>query len=192
MTDLQPAVKAGKRERLVDAAVQVFYERGVEKTTIADIAKVADVPVGNVYYYFKTKDQLIEAAVEAHRRRLGHLLEELDRLGAPQERLRGLIAGWVDLREQAAQFGCPFGTLASEMDKRPDVLDAEIAATMRVLVDWSQRQFAEMGREDAAELGVALIAAYQGISLLTNTFRDPSLMKVEGDRLARWIDSLAA
>ncbi|VFA98420.1 Toluene efflux pump ttgABC operon repressor [Nocardia cyriacigeorgica] len=185
-------MKEGKRERLVDAAVQVFYERGVEKTTIADIAKAAEVPVGNVYYYFKTKDQLIEAAVEAHRRRLGHLLEELDGLGTPRERLRALIAGWVDLRDQAARFGCPFGTLASEMDKRPEVLDAEIAATMRVLVDWAQRQFEQMGRADAAELGVALIAAYQGISLLTNTFRDPGLMRAEGDRLARWIDSLAA
>ncbi|WP_280467752.1 TetR/AcrR family transcriptional regulator [Nocardia cyriacigeorgica] len=191
MTDSRVAVKAGKRERLVDAAVRVFYERGVEKTTIADIAKAAEVPVGNVYYYFKTKDQLIEAAVEAHRRRLGHLLEELDGLGTPRERLRALIAGWVDLRDQAARFGCPFGTLASEMDKRPEVLDAEIAATMRVLVDWAQRQFEQMGRADAAELGVALIAAYQGISLLTNTFRDPGLMRAEGDRLARWIDSLA-
>ncbi|WP_280183933.1 TetR/AcrR family transcriptional regulator [Nocardia cyriacigeorgica] len=192
MTDSQVAVKVGKRQRLVDAAVQVFYERGIEKTTIADIAKAAEVPVGNVYYYFKTKDQLIEAAVEAHRRRLGHLLAELDGLGTPRERLRALIAGWVDLRDQAARFGCPFGTLASEMDKRPEVLDAEIAATMRVLVDWAQRQFEQMGRADAAELGVALIAAYQGISLLTNTFRDPGLMRAEGDRLARWIDSLAA
>ncbi|MFE3443210.1 TetR/AcrR family transcriptional regulator [Nocardia sp. NPDC059180] len=190
MTDSVRAVKAGKRERLVDAAVQVFYERGVEKTTIADVAKVAEVPVGNVYYYFKTKDQLIEAAVGAHRHRLAQLLDEFDRLDSPRARLRGLIAGWVDLRDQAAQFGCPFGTLASEMDKRPEVLDAEIAATMRVLVDWAQRQFEAMGRSDAAELGVALIAAYQGISLLTNTFRDPSLMAAEGDRLARWIDSL--
>lgn len=77
------------------------------------------------------------------------------------------------------------------MDKRPEVLDAEVADTMRVLVDWAQRQFEQMGRADAAELGVALIAAYQGISLLTNTFRDPRLMEAEGDRLARWIDSLA-
>ncbi|WP_280468066.1 TetR/AcrR family transcriptional regulator [Nocardia cyriacigeorgica] len=192
MTDSVRAMKAGKRERLVEAAVQVFYERGVEKTTIADIAKVAEVPVGNVYYYFKTKDQLIEAAVAAHRDQLARLLEELDRLDSPQARLRGLIAGWVDLRDQAAQFGCPFGTLASEMDKRPEVLDAEIAATMRVLVDWARQQFEAMGRADADELGVALIAAYQGISLLTNTFRDPGLMAAEGERLARWIDSLAS
>ena len=37
---------------------------------------------------------------------------------------------------------------------------------------------------------VALIAAYQGISLLTNTFRDPGLLVREAARLANWIESL--
>ncbi|MFJ7588038.1 hypothetical protein ACIQZO_11770 [Streptomyces sp. NPDC097617] len=61
---------------------------------------------------------------------------------------------------------------------------------MGVLLDWAERQFREMGRADARELAVALIAAYQGISLLTNTFRDPDLMTTEARRLERWIDSL--
>ena len=58
--------KPGKRERLVAAAARVLHEQGVEKTTLADIAQAAEIPVGNVYYYFKTKDQLIEAAIGAH------------------------------------------------------------------------------------------------------------------------------
>lgn len=63
---------------------------------------------------------------------------------------------------------------------------------MRVLLDWAEGQFLAMGRAaDARELAVALIAAYQGVSLLTNTFRDPELMATEGRRLERWIDSLA-
>jgi hypothetical protein len=82
--------------------------------------------------------------------------------------------------------------LAAELDKRADGLDTELAAVMKQLIDWVQAQFADMGRADARELAVALIAAYQGISLLTNTFRDPELMAAEGRRLARWIDSLAA
>ena len=48
------------------AACRVLHEQGVERTTLADIALAADVPVGNVYYYFKTKDQLVEAAIKAH------------------------------------------------------------------------------------------------------------------------------
>jgi TetR/AcrR family transcriptional regulator, transcriptional repressor for nem operon len=48
-----------------------------------------------------------------------------------------------------------------------------------------------MGRRDARDLAVALIATYQGIALITNTLRDPELMTREGKRLERWIDSLA-
>ncbi len=48
-----------------------------------------------------------------------------------------------------------------------------------------------MGRDDARELAVALIAAYEGIALLAATLRDPGLISAEGGRLERWIDSLA-
>ncbi|MEU7146230.1 TetR/AcrR family transcriptional regulator [Nocardia sp. NPDC046473] len=188
----QDRPKGGKRERLGTAAARVFHEQGVEKTTIADIAHAADVPVGNVYYYFKTKDQLVRAAIGAHEQTLGVLLGLLEQLPTPQDRLKALIGGWVDERETAARYGCPSGTLAAELDKRADGLDRELAGVMRQLVDWVEGQFAAMGRADAKELAVALIAAYQGISLLTNTFRDPELMVAEGGRLTRWIDSLVA
>src|ERR1700739_2362726 len=58
--------RPGKRQRLIAAASQLLHQHGVEKTTLADIAQAADVPVGNVYYYFKTKDDIITAVIEAH------------------------------------------------------------------------------------------------------------------------------
>jgi hypothetical protein len=58
-------------------------------------------------------------------------------------------------------------------------------------IDWAERQFRAMGRRDARDLAVALIASYQGIMLLTNTFREPELIVREACRLDRWIDSLA-
>ncbi|MGV9836922.1 TetR/AcrR family transcriptional regulator [Nocardia niigatensis] len=193
MTDSQPraaTVKSGKRQRLADAAAKVFHEQGVEKATIADIARAADVPVGNVYYYFKTKDQLVQAAISAHARTAQDIIAALEQFDSPTERLKALVRGWVDQRELAAQFGCPSGSLAAELDKRADGLDRELADVMRGLLDWIDAQFAGMGRTDSRELAVALLAAYQGISLLTNTFRDPAMMAAEGARLERWIDSL--
>ncbi|WP_081592531.1 TetR/AcrR family transcriptional regulator [Nocardia otitidiscaviarum] len=181
----------GKRERLAAAAADVFYRQGVEKTTIAHIAQAADVPVGNVYYYFKTKDQLVQAAIGSHARVLDALIADLNALDTPAERLKALVHGWVEQRDAAARYGCPTGTLATELDKRADGLDRELAAVMGLLIDWVETQFAAMGRADARELAVALLAAYQGISLLTNTLRDPELMATEGRRLAAWIDSLA-
>ncbi|WP_240506087.1 TetR/AcrR family transcriptional regulator [Thermoactinospora rubra] len=188
MADSRGAVK---RQRLASAAARVLHERGVERTTLADIAHAADVPLGNVYYYFKTKDQLVEAAIDAQARHLRETIDDLDRLPSPAERLKALVRGWVAQREVAAQYGCPTGTLASELDKRADGLDRKVAKVIGRLIDWAERQFREMGRGDARELAVALVAAYQGISLLTNTFRDPDLMAAEGRRLERWIDSLS-
>jgi TetR/AcrR family transcriptional repressor of nem operon len=185
---------AGKRERLVAAACRVLYEQGVERTTLADIALAADVPVGNVYYYFKTKDQLVEAAINAHGNDLKATLSDLDRRRTPQGRLKGLVRTLTGQRELAARYGCPFGTLACELDKRADGLDRTAAEVIGILVDWAERQFRAMGsgdRADARDLAMALVASYQGISLLTNTFRDPELMVREGRRLERWIDSLA-
>ncbi|WP_067478320.1 TetR/AcrR family transcriptional regulator [Nocardia amamiensis] len=193
MTNSAEAVsKAGKRERLAAAAAQVFHEQGVEKTTIADIARSAEVPVGNVYYYFKTKDQLVEAAITAQRHGLRDLITVLEQHNAPQDRLKALVHSWVDQRDIAARFGCPTGALAAELGKRADGLDREVAAGLRELIDWAERQFAAMNRADADELAVALIASYQGISLLTNTFHEPELMLAEGRRLERWIDSLVS
>ena len=180
----------GKRERLATAAAQVLHQQGVEQTTLADIARAADVPVGNVYYYFKTKNELIEAAIDAHSQNLRAMIGTLDALPTPQDRLKALLNGWIEQRELTAQYGCPTGTLASELDKRADGLDQAIAKVMQVLIDWAEQQFQAMGRDDSRELAVALIAAYQGISLLTNTFRAPDLMAAEGRRLERWIDSL--
>lgn len=196
MTDSAVAgAPAGKRERLVAAACRVLHEQGVERTTLADIALAADVPVGNVYYYFKTKDQLVEAAINAHGNDLRAMLSALDRRRTPQARLKGLIGALVEQRDLAARYGCPFGTLACELDKRPDGLDRTAADVLCILADWSEQQFRSMGfgdQPEARDLAIALIASYQGISLLTNTFRDPELMVREGRRLERWIDSLAS
>ncbi|MFJ6049008.1 hypothetical protein [Streptomyces sp. NPDC092307] len=67
---------------------------------------------------------------------------------------------------------------------------APIATVMRDLLDWVEQQFRAMGRADARGSAVALIASYQGVSPLTNTFRDPDLMTSEVHHLEHWFDSL--
>ncbi len=183
--------RPGKRDRLVAAACQLLHQQGVEKTTLADIAQAADVPVGNIYYYFKTKDELVGAVIDAYSLDLRTRLSSLDRHRTPKARLKALVRDLADQRELAAQFGCPMGSLCSELDKRDDELERTAAELLTLSVDWAEEQFRSMGRSDARDLAVALVASSQGISLLTNTLRDPDLMAREARRLDRWIDSLA-
>ncbi|HWC37204.1 MAG TPA: TetR/AcrR family transcriptional regulator [Acidimicrobiales bacterium] len=198
MTDLEApdraemaAPKAGKRERLVAAARQIFHEHGVETTTLADIAHAADVPPGNVYYYFKAKDDLVDAVVDSHAQDVRAMLHSLERHRTPKARLRALVHALTDQSDLAARSGCPLGSLCQELDKRHDGLDRSAVKLMQLQIDWAEQQFRLLGRRDARDLAVSMIATYQGISLLTNTFRDPELMVREGRRLERWIDSLA-
>jgi TetR/AcrR family transcriptional repressor of nem operon len=185
------APSAGKRERLIAAARDVLHRQGSEATTLADIAAAADVPVGNVYYYFKTKDELIAAAINSHVELMSGAFEQLNKHRTPRLRLRAYIRMLTDQRELVASSGCPQGSLCSELDKRGDELAGECAQLMAIPIDWAERQFREMGRRDARDLAVALVASYQGIALLTNTFGDSALVVREGKRLLRWVDSLA-
>ncbi|MEU7801991.1 TetR/AcrR family transcriptional regulator [Micromonospora arborensis] len=182
-----------KRRRLMTAAAQVLHQQGVERTTIADIADAADVPVGNVYYYFKTKDELVQAALAEHSGHLAELTGELDKLPDPRERLQALVALWVGQRDLAARYGCPTGTLAVELDKRTEGgMDLEAGKVIRLLLDWVEHQFRELGLPNPGDLAITLVGAYQGMSLLANALRDPEIMTREGARLTNWLNTLPA
>src|SRR5271167_1273625 len=188
MAEVQRATRErGKRERLIDGAQRVIYEQGVARTTLADVAEHAKVPVGNIYYYFKTKDQLVEAAIEARAREVQEMLELAARHRTPRARLRALVRGLAEQRDDIARRGCPVGTLCSELDKRDDRLARRARDVLALPIDWAERQFRDLGRSDARDLAIALVASYQGISLIANAFRDPALMLREARRLERWI-----
>jgi TetR/AcrR family transcriptional regulator, transcriptional repressor for nem operon len=182
----------GKRKRLTDAACRVFYANGVERTTLADVAAAAGVPLGNVYYYFKTKHDLIGAVVEAHLSEAREMLAGVEAAhDDPRDRLKALFAALTEQSELIARYGCPHGSLCTELDKLPDGpgLAAEL---MRVPLDWAERQFSALGRADARDLAVEVIARYQGSALLASTLRDPGLMARESARVAAWLDAIGA
>jgi len=62
---------------------------------------------------------------------------------------------------------------------------------MTLVVDWAEQQFRQMGKRDARDLALTLLAGIQGSMLLANTFRDPELIARQARHLERWIDSLA-
>jgi TetR/AcrR family transcriptional regulator, transcriptional repressor for nem operon len=183
--------RPGKRERLVAAATELLHQHGVEKTTLADIAQAADVPAGNVYYYFKTKDDIIAAVIEARVQQARASLAAIDSSHrSPKSRLKALVGEFASQRDVISRYGCPHGSLCSELDKRPGRPDSALPELMRVPIEWAEEQFRALGQRDAHDLAVSLIASYEGSALLTNTFRDPDILAREARRLNRWIDSL--
>ena len=197
MTDSIPGEAAatgrrpGKRERLTAAAMQLVHQHGIERTTLADIANAADVPVGNVYYYFKTKDDVVAAVIAAHAEQIRTTLALIDaHHRSPKSRLKAFVREFTAQSEVVAQYGCPLGGLCSELGKRVKQSSFTEAELMRLPSAWAEQQFRSLGRRDAHDLALDLLAAYEGSALLANTLRDPDVLSRAARRLDRWIDAL--
>ena len=184
------AARPGKRERLIESARTLIHEQGVHPTTLAQVAKRADVPVGNVYYYFKTKDDLVSAVLDSYAGEAARLIESVERNRTPQGRLKALVRNWDDQREAVTRYGCPMGTLCTELDKVEGDLDRGGAIVLALIIDWAEGQFRELGKRDPRDLAHTLFAGIQGAALLANTFRDPEILTRQARHLERWIDSL--
>jgi TetR/AcrR family transcriptional repressor of nem operon len=180
-----------KRERLVASARELVYEQGVQRTTLAQIAERADVPPGNVYYYYKTRDELVEAVIDSRLARIRQVLGEIDRRTSPKARLKALAATWDDAAPEVKEHGCPVGTLACELGKDQSELSAKAAGLLGEILQWMERQFRELGRRDAAALAVQMLGAIQGAALLAHALRDEALFRREIRRIKRWVDGVA-
>src|ERR1700756_2848881 len=141
-----PKTKADNRIRLLQAAEKVTYRYGFGPAAIADIAKEAQVPLGNVYYYFKTKDEIGDAIIDLRVSRFRKLLQELDKAASPKERLCGFVQIKIRNREGLARGGCPVGTLCSELQKHGGTTARKSRVLFAEALAWMETQFKAMGK----------------------------------------------
>lgn len=180
-----------KRTRLIQAAAELSHVRGLGKISLADIAQGAEVPLGNVYYYFRTKAAIGEAIVAQRAAELQKIQELCEKAPSARARLKMFIQMTTDNREVLARAGCPVGSLCAELSKDPAFPADEAAVPLRNLLLWFETQFAALGREgERRTLALHLLAVLQGVSLLANCFHDPNVVMREAKYLKSWIDEL--
>ena len=141
-----PASNVDTRSRLLQAAEKVTYRHGFSNAAIADIAREARVPLGNVYYYFKTKNEIGNAIIEVRVSRFRKLLHELDKAESPKERLCGFVQIKIKNREELARSGCPVGTLCSELRKDNSAVAKKSTVLFATALDWMEAQFKALGK----------------------------------------------
>ena len=181
-----------KRVRLIRSALALVYKHGFAETRLADIAAKANVPPGNVYYYFKTKEEIGAAIIDERLSQIKALQGELDKLGSAQERLCAFIQMTFDNRETLARGGCPTGSLCTELHKEGGPLAQRSSALFEQLLKWLEVQFGALGKStDAHGLAVHLLSALQGIAVLAHSLNDPSIVVAEAKRLQQWIRTLS-
>jgi AcrR family transcriptional regulator len=110
------SAKAGQtRQAIVDAAMRLFLAGGYDKTTMRAIADEAGVSLGNAYYYFGSKEHLLQAFYD--RVQAEHAAAAEDVLAREREftaRLQGLVEAWVDIAEPYHAFAGKFFKTAAE------------------------------------------------------------------------------
>src|SRR5258706_13206087 len=147
--------QSDQRTRQIGTWTKLAYGRGFRETSLADIAEAARVPVGNVYYHFKTKEELAEVVGERLLEEFRAARAEWDRLSAPKERLLTFVSSIQANRERLARGGCPLGSLCSELHKEGGALAKKSAALFTEPIAGLQDQFrAAKHHRDTAEVVV--------------------------------------
>lgn len=182
------------RQRIVEAANRLFYHKGYNRTSFTDVVDAAGVPRGNIYYYFKTKDEILKAAIQYRLDRIRGMLQLwTETFRTPLERIKRFLDILPGSVESLQQFGCPMGSLNTELGKEQRELQAEARALFLVFEDWLADQLAELGYAGRArELARRLLAWGQGISVITHVHGDADFLRQEKARMDAWVDRLAA
>jgi len=178
------------REHIVEAADELFYRQGYEHTSFADIADAVQISRGNFYYHFKTKDEILDAVINARLASTRAMLERWEIEGkAPADRIKSFINILIANRADIKRYGCPVGTLCSELAKLNNAAQGEANKLFTLFRIWLRRQFTLLGCADADTLAMHLLARSQGVATLANAFRDEKFIKQEVKEMCDWLDT---
>ena len=182
---------SNKREKLLAAARELIHQQGYRHTTLSEIAERSEVPLGNVYYYFKTKDDLAAAVIKEH---LESFMAQFKRwevdIPTPRARLNALLDYLASLKDMLAEDGCPIGSLCQELSKEDGPLAEQASKILTFQLEWVERQFVAMGHDNAHALATELVTNLQGISLLANSLNDAEIVSQQVTRLKGWLEKL--
>lgn len=186
------AAELSTRERIVEAADALFYHRGFEKTSFADIADQVELSRGNFYYHFKTKDEILEAVISLRVARTQAMLDAwTGSAPTPVARLHCFAEMLIQNREDIQRYGCPVGTLCSELAKSDHPARGSASMIFGQFRTWLREQFEKLGhRADADALAMHFLSRSQGIASLANAFHDEAFIRHEVELIDAWLASL--
>jgi AcrR family transcriptional regulator len=161
------------RERLLDAANELFYAEGVHTVGIDRVIERAGVAKASLYNTFGSKDQLVRAYLEGrHARMAGRITAYLERYADPHDKLLGIYEAQGELFAEPGYRGCAFVSASAES---PGEAVSRASDDYR---GWVRTLFADLasqaGAAEPERLARQLHMLYDGASLSTRMDRDPA------------------
>jgi AcrR family transcriptional regulator len=180
------------RDLIIERADTLFYEGGFEATSFADIAAAVGISRGNFYHHFKSKDEILDAVITRRMERTRSMVENWQEEGqGPRHRILSFIHIVIANRAKIMAFGCPVGTLCSELAKLDHGAKERAAEILGLFRDWLAGQFRALGAGDQAEaLALHVLAWSQGVAVMAAAFRDEAFIRREVAGITAWLDQL--
>jgi AcrR family transcriptional regulator len=189
------------RERIVSAAAELIFERGVAAVSMRDVRQAASVSGSQLSHYFGDKQSLIRAVI-AHQGEAvvqAHQMPELGQLDSFEALDRWAQLNIDSLERHHCQGGCSYGSLAGELVECDPGLRGDLAAGFE---RWEQlfrhgltlmRGRGELRPDaDPDQLTYALMAALQGGMLLGQTARDVTPLRAALSSVLQYVRSFAS
>lgn len=169
---------AENRRAILDVASRMFREHGFEAVTVADIMKAAGLTHGGFYGYFKSKDELIAAA----------LADALEKTLPPSGDLAAYAADYLSTSHRDARAcGCVTAALAAETVRLPGDARTEMTASLRRQIERLSR--VAPGEDDGQRRRAAIgsWAAMVGAMILARVSDDAALSGEVLDTTRAWL-----
>ena len=197
-----PSTRKGRqtRDRIVDAACDLVFERGVAGLNLDDVREATGTSKSQLYHYFEDKSDLIKAVVDRQAERVlgvhGPALDAVDGWAAFR-RWRNLVVRLV--RAAGCHGGCPVGSLANELaelDESSRLRLSDVFAEWEGLVAAALQRMVDRGElrpsADVKQLSTAAMASLQGGLLLSKTSRSVQPLEVALDATIDYLRAVAA
>ncbi len=174
VTDPGTARRPSARERLLDAADELFYEEGIHIVGIDRVIEKAGVAKASLYSTFGSKDELVRAyLIRRYERRRARIEQWVDRYDDPRDRLLAVFDALGESVAQPGYHGCAFANATAESS--PGSVAEQVTQEYR---GWTRAMFTDLARDagatDPAALGAQLHLLYDGVNWAVRIDRDLS------------------
>jgi len=178
-----------KRDLIIAEADQLFYQQGFEHTSFANIAQAVKISRGNFYYHFKSKDEILDAVINLRLSNTQALLEQWQLESVePIDRIHSFINILIMNRAKIQRFGCPVGTLTTELTKLQHPAKEDANKLFSLFRTWLSKQFQALGySRNADNLAMHLLARSQGVATLASAFNDENFIRSEVEQMYQWL-----
>ena len=156
-----------KRKRLIAAAKKLFTEKGYQATTLAMIASESEVPLGNVYYYFKSKEAFMDGVIKTMGYEVQESIQLFNENTTPKKRLMHYLDATIQESSSLTQFGDSLLNISKEASAINPELKEKSTVVAQKIFEWVELQFKELGFPNSKEKSTHFLQRLYGIMNLS-------------------------